>query len=385
MPRAPVFGWASFAGPRAADVHCVDALPHRVLTSSGRAAIYQALCQLQLPPGSAVLVPTYHCPTMVAPVVQAGLRPLFFGIDVHGLPDLAGIENSGGVHARAMLVAHYFGMARSLAAVRAFCDRNGIVLIEDCAHCLFGDAGERPVGAWGDFAIASLTKFFPVPEAGLLASGTRAVALSLALTPAAAVAQIKGIIDTLENACRFERLHGLNAVLRAAFALKRLCVRRNTPPSAVVEGGQGSGGCDMSRVAQAPLGIARCLTRMLPRGRIVSRRRANYERYAILLSGFSGARPLVPPAQERGANVAPYVFPLWVEDADRVYHALRERGAAVLRWDRLWEGTPNLAGDAGIEWSKHVLQFLCHQDLGARDIAATAAATRALLEHQAAV
>ncbi|MBK9574239.1 MAG: DegT/DnrJ/EryC1/StrS family aminotransferase [Rhodoferax sp.] len=46
-------------------------------------------------------------------------------------------------------------------------------MIEDCAHCFFGQAGERPIGAWGDFATASLTKFFPVPEGGLLASSSR--------------------------------------------------------------------------------------------------------------------------------------------------------------------------------------------------------------------
>ena len=383
MPRGPVLGWASFAGPRAAGVTSVDALPHRAFATSGRAAIYQALRQLQLPAGNAVLVPTYHCPTMVAPVVQADLQPLFFAIDASGLPDLASIERSCGVQARAMLVAHYFGIPRSLAAAREFCDRHGIALIENCAHCYFGVAGERPVGAWGDFAIASLTKFFPVPEGGLLASATRPFALSL--EPAGIVAQLKGVADTLELACEFGRLRSLNAALRAAFALKHLRGRRSAAPINVAASAPDRlGGWDVIRPAKMPLGVSTWLSRALPRGRIVAQRRANYRLYANLLAGATGARPLLSRADVGEGAAAPYVFPLWVQDADRVYHALRAHGAAVLRWDRLWEGTPGIDGDCGLAWSRHVLQFLCHQDLDARDIEATAAATRALLECEAA-
>ena len=48
MPRGPVFEWASFAGPHEAGVPSIESLPHRVLTTSGRAAIYLALRRLQL-------------------------------------------------------------------------------------------------------------------------------------------------------------------------------------------------------------------------------------------------------------------------------------------------------------------------------------------------
>ena len=58
----------------------VEDLPHIAFTTSGRSAIYQTLLQLQLPPNSAVLVPTYHCPTMVAPVLLADLQPIYFGV-----------------------------------------------------------------------------------------------------------------------------------------------------------------------------------------------------------------------------------------------------------------------------------------------------------------
>ena len=108
-----------------------------------------------------MLVPTYHCPTMIAPVVHAGDGPDV--LSDHGAArrtwngcaqaDLAGV--------RVMLAAHYFGLPQPMAVIRTFCDERGINLIEDCAHAFFGVSDDRPVGSWGDVAIASLTKFFP--------------------------------------------------------------------------------------------------------------------------------------------------------------------------------------------------------------------------------
>jgi len=81
-------------------------------------------------------------------------------------------------------------------------------------------------------------------------------------------------------------------------------------------------------------------------------------------------------------DAVPYVFPLWVNDADRVYHSLRALALPVFRWDRIWPDTPTLADDVGPSWSQHVLQLLCHQDLGEADVARTALATLALLSSE---
>src|SRR5665647_522848 len=112
---------------------------------------------------------------MVAPVLLAGLNVACFGIHGDGLPKLDTIDAAIASQSKAMLVSHYFGLPNSLAEVRQWCDEHGVALIEDCAHCYFGEAGERPVGAWGDFAAASLSKFLPVPEGGLLASAHRPI------------------------------------------------------------------------------------------------------------------------------------------------------------------------------------------------------------------
>lgn len=379
FPRAPVLDWNSFRRAATPDVHSVGHLPHVVFTTSGRAAIYQALMQLQLPTNSLVLIPTYHCPTMVAPIICAHLRPTFYGIGPDGLPDLHSINVDIAGKVKAMIVAHYFGLPQSLAKVRSWCDRHDITLIEDCAHCFFGMAGERPVGAWGDYATASLSKFFPVPEAGLVASASRPISRFMLGAPGIGQ-QVKGCIDVLEHATQYGRLHGLGSALALLFTLKNRRPRAD-PSSAQVPIASPVDemlkNCDMARVGLAPLKVSMLLNATLPRGNMIARRQANYELYEQLFAVAANARPLFDSQPEA---TAPYVFPLWVDDADRVYAGLRAQEFPVFRWDRIWPGTPSLPNDNGQLWSRHVLQLLCHQSLSTSDVAQIAHVTLNLLE-----
>lgn len=383
LPRGPVLGWSSFGGQAAAGVPGICDLPYQLLTSSGRASLYAALRQLQLPTGSAVLVPSYHCPTMVAPVLCAGLVPLFFAIGDDGLPRLDLIDAGQRAKARAMIVAHYFGLPRSLRGVRRWCDEAGMVLIEDCAHSLFGSAEGEPVGSWGQYATASVSKFLPVPELGLLASSLP-LPLHTELVSPPLRAQFKGVVDVFETASAFGRPAGLSLGLKALFSLKNHG-REHPDPTAASDAPVGSSAaslmqaCDMPRIEQAPLALSRWLYRALPLARVVRRRQLNYDRYAELLHGLQGTRFL---RADRPADAAPYVFPLWVQEGDRVYHRLRALGMPVFRWDRVWPGTPNSRHDEGLRWSQHVLQLLCHQDLSRADIGQVAEQVRQAVDER---
>jgi perosamine synthetase len=383
VPRGPVLDWSSFARGDSPKLSGVADLKHVALVSSGRAAIYRALLALQLAPGGTVLVPSYHCPTMVAPAVAAGLSVRFFGIRTDGLPDLDHIDPDCAESARAMIVSHYFGRSQSLAEVRDWCDRRGIALIEDCAHCLLGRAGERPIGAWGDYATASLTKFFPVPEGGLLASNTRPLS-PLTLSSPSLKAQLKGWLDVLELASRYHRLTVLGDLMRPLFRLKnarRMPQSVPAPSLATPTVDSMLADSDMARVDQAPLWVTEVLS-TLPQARIVARRQQNFTMYARHFEAVHGARPLHAPDAASSAPAAPYVFALWVDDADRVYQSLRDQLLPVFRWDRIWPGTPAIAGDQGPLWSRHVLQLLCHQDLSDADIELTARAVLSAVAHQ---
>ena len=124
-------------------------------------------------------------------------------------------------------------------------------------------------------------------------------------------------------------------------------------------------GCDMGRASARPLWVSQWMTGALPRERVVSRRRQHYTRYA---QAFSDRSPRQQALAALPPHAAPYVYPLWVDDADRVYRRLRAIEAPVFRWDRIWPGTPEDPSDFGPRWSHHVLQLLCHQDLADDDV-----------------
>lgn len=366
-PKRPVLDWTDFARTRLAGLPSIAALPHQQLTTSGRAAIYHALRLANPEPGGAVLVPTYHCPTMIAPVVLLGLEPIFYPIDDHGFPALELIPDADARRANCLLAPHYFGITRSFAHLRQWCDATNTLLIEDCAHAFYGMAGERAVGAWGDYAITSLTKFFPILEGGLLASANRPIP-ALSLAPQPLTAEFKGVFDIAHMATGHGRLRGLALFVnmlrggRGHNGPKSAEHPSAAPPVAMPAPTTCAAlhDSDMARIGSTPLRSTRWLTAHLPQQRACIYRQRLFARYADALSDLPGAHPLHTALP---AHSAPYAFPLWVDDAERVYHTLRVAGVPVYRWDRHWPGTPNLTGDQGPMWSTHVLQLLCHQSL----------------------
>jgi len=114
-------------------------------------------------------------------VVPEQPKPLFYAITADGLAvlDYLGVQDLSGV--RPILAGHCFGIPRPMRELQRFCNDHRIAVIEDCAHAYFGVVEGMPVGSWGDFAIASLSKLFPVPECGLMiAIRARLDALKLA-------------------------------------------------------------------------------------------------------------------------------------------------------------------------------------------------------------
>lgn len=365
LPPLPVLGWASFTGTRQAGTSCLLDDPSLVYTSSGRASLLLAMEALGIAPGVRVLVPTYHCPSVVAPVTQRGGEPVFYPIDETGAPDLAWLGRADTSRVRAIVVAHLFGLPQPMRAIREWCDQRGISLVEDCAHALFGRSDGRAIGAWGDFAIGSLPKFLPVPEGGCLVTQRPPARPELARCPP--VTQFKTGLNIVEAGARQRRFAGLDTVVCGVLdGMQRLrgTERRenadDTPLLAPLPPElDGDFQVDNALAHRQPSAPTRWIADGLPRGRIVARRRRFYTALLQRLSGIDGMRPLRP---ELPPDCAPYVFPLWVDQPEPGYAELRRQRIPVFRWDRIWPGTPVVEGDHGLAWSHHVLQLSCHQD-----------------------
>ncbi len=370
IPRLPVLSAASFKGNAEADTPCMLSLPGTVFTTSGRASILLGLESLRVGPGDRVLLPTYHCPTMVAPVVHLQAEPVFYPIDRSGAPSLAWIEAQDLHGVRVLLVAHFFGLPQPMATLRRWCDERGIALLEDCAHALFGRSGERPIGAWGDVAIGSLTKFMPLTTGGCLVMGGKQNKRPLlARPPLQAGARV--VLDAVELSALHGRLPGLSSFVSGTLAALRGVRGGAKPSDAAPAETQPAGDLASMAAIDAPLAhtrlpaTARWIAGHIPRSRIVATRRARYEQLSRRLSGHVGLYPLIP---ELPPHCAPYVFPLWVAQPDPGYATLRSLRMPVFRWDRRWPTVPQIEGDHGVQWSHHVLQLACHQDLSDADL-----------------
>jgi len=381
LPRLPLFGWSAFAGARHASLPCVLDQPHVVFTSSGRAAIALALRDLGVQKGDRVLVPTYHCPTMIAPVAAAGAIPLFFPLDENGTPRIAELARWDLAGVRAMIAAHYFGLPQPMARIRQFCDDRGIALIEDCAHAMFGEADGRPIGSHGHYAIASLTKFLPTADGGCLVYG-RTPAKPPALPSRSFADQLRIIANTVEVGAQHHRLPGINRAIIAGFAAAdALRGRRRHAPGAngsdpPTRNGTTAEFAPDSKIWGGASLWSRWIARSARRGRIVARRRRNYRHLAALLADLPGTRVMQPELPE---HAAPYVFPLWVDAPARIYQRVRSAGIPVFRWDDVWPDIPMMAGDTGSDWAVHIFQLGCHQDLELDDLAGMADTLRDIL------
>jgi len=147
---------------------------HSVLTNSGSSANLLAVAALtshklpaekRLRPGDEVITCAAGFPTTVAPLVQHGLVPVFLDADPHtGNPDfrwLAEAHTPG--RTKAVMCAHTLGNPFDLTAVRAFCERQGLWLIEDNCDALgstyqLAAGGAQPTGSFGDLSTQS---FYP--------------------------------------------------------------------------------------------------------------------------------------------------------------------------------------------------------------------------------
>lgn len=362
-PLAPVLSRSSFvAVSQVRPASVLDAGAVRLVTS-GRIAIAMALREMGIGAGDCVLVPAYHSQSMVAPVVACGAQPVFYRVGADGMADLADIESKLTPAVKVLMVTSYFGFFQPLDRVRALCDLRGLQLLEDCAHCFFGEHAGRPAGSWGDYAIASSMKFFPIYEGGCLVSARHPLAAP-APQPAGTGFEIKAALNALENSFRYGRLPLLHAALWLPLRLKALLwnlLKPATGPALAPSSSDSSYEFDPRWLDKRSSWFSRMVLRRAAHCRIVALRRAHYQQLAAGLANLPGCRPLHAALPD---GVCPWLFPLLVDDPEPLFAHLHAAGVPMTRFaDTLWPGV-----DAGVcahsaRLSRHVIGLPCHQEL----------------------
>lgn len=372
VPLAPVLSRSSFAGGgHAASVLDAGAV-HQV--TSGRIAIALALREMGIGSGDGVLVPSYHSMSMIPPVLACGARPLFYKVGMDGAVDLLDVAAKLDPSVKAIMVTSYFGFPQALAQLRAFCDGHGLLLLEDCAHCFFGEHAGKPVGSWGDYAIASSMKFFPIYEGGCLVSARHRLTGAQPVSAGAGF-EAKAALNALENSFAYGRLPLVRALLWLPMQLKAvLWRRRKAGPALAPSSSDSSYEFDPRWLDKRSSLFSRLVMKHASHARIVALRRANYLQLEQALAGLPGCRPLHASLP---TGACPWLFPLLVDDPEPLFARLHAAGVPMTRFaETLWPGA-DCANSAHL--SRHVLAFPCHQELRADELAWMTAAIREAL------
>jgi CDP-6-deoxy-D-xylo-4-hexulose-3-dehydrase len=109
--------------------------------------------------GDEVITVAAGFPTTVSAIVQYGAVPVF--VDV-SLPtyniDCSRLEEALSSHTKAVMLAHTLGNPFDIDAVKAFCEKHGLWLIEDNCDALGSAYGGKYTGTFGDISTSS---FYP--------------------------------------------------------------------------------------------------------------------------------------------------------------------------------------------------------------------------------
>ena len=374
-PVKPILSLAEFLHrPPAAIPSLLDA-GNVVHLTTGRVAIALALEFMGLKPGQKVLIPAYHCASMIVPLSRVGAEPAFYRIREDLSVDLDDVEAKIDGACKALMVTHYFGFPQDMPRIRRFCDDRGLALIEDCAHSFFGRIAGRPVGAYGDFSIGSQRKFFPVFDGGCLISPTVA-SDRVATREQGMGANLRAVLTMCQDAVGFGRLPALRPFVDGLKAVRdRLPAREAEADgsSAEVSGNPaednsgGFGEFDGAWIDKKPMVISRAVIGTFSKGYVIARRRRNYEALLHGLENLPGCRPLNPELPD---DVVPYMFPIWIDDLDGVFPRLEDAAVPMQRFGQfLAPGIDESVCEVSARRSHHSLQLPCHQALSETDLA----------------
>jgi len=117
------------------------------------------LKERQVKRGDEVITVAAGFPTTITPIVQYGAVPVFVDMELTNFNiDVTQLEKALSPKTKAIMIAHTLGNPFNIKAVKAFCDKHNLWLIEDNCDALGSTYEGKPTGTWGDIGTSS---FYP--------------------------------------------------------------------------------------------------------------------------------------------------------------------------------------------------------------------------------
>lgn len=150
-----------------------------IAVSSCTAALHLALVALGLTPGEEVIVPAMTFAATANAVIHAGGVPVLADVDRATMClDLRDAERRLTDRTRAIVPVHFAGRPCDIDGVLDLASRNGLWVIEDCAHAIETLYRQRHAGTFGDVGAFSFyaTKNVVTGEGGMVTTSDEQIA-----------------------------------------------------------------------------------------------------------------------------------------------------------------------------------------------------------------
>ena len=149
------------------------------LCGSGSFALELALRACGVRDGDEVVIPTFCCSAVVAPILSLGATPVLADVGEELNMTVETVAAVLTKNTRAIIVPHLFGNPAGIQEIIELAHRRNIYVIDDAAQALGATIDKQPVGSFGDFGILSFgnEKICPGIGGGALVSRDREVVI----------------------------------------------------------------------------------------------------------------------------------------------------------------------------------------------------------------
>jgi perosamine synthetase len=127
--------------------------------NSGRSALIAILKSLSFERGSEILLQGFTCNAVPNPILWENLTPIYVDCDKETFNiDLNDLKEKIGEKSKALIIQHTFGIPAKIEEILEICQKNNLILIEDCAHALGIKYQGRLLGNFGKVAFFSFSR-----------------------------------------------------------------------------------------------------------------------------------------------------------------------------------------------------------------------------------
>ena len=126
-----------------------------VICGSGSLALELALRTCHLRQGDEVIIPSFCCSAVVAPILAVGGTPVLADVGSELNLTVETVDAARTGRTRAILVPHLFGNPANIGAIAEFGNAKNIVVIDDAAQALGATIDGQAVGSFGDVGVLS--------------------------------------------------------------------------------------------------------------------------------------------------------------------------------------------------------------------------------------